>query len=73
MKIECLLSEKCSSEAALLQNVHKAVALSKSNAEVSVTRLSDAEATARGLKGSPTVLVSGREVEPLRDGLTGFS
>jgi hypothetical protein len=71
VKIECCMSLRCGSEDALRGNIEKALALEAVEAEVLVRRLGDEEAGALGLKGSPTVFINGKEVEPVA--AAGFS
>ncbi|MEJ2696378.1 MAG: hypothetical protein P8013_06990 [Candidatus Sulfobium sp.] len=71
MKIDCYLSQKCGAEAALRENIRKALTREDMEAEVSFHRLSDVEASLKGLKGSPAIFVNGREVQPRE--LTGFT
>lgn len=71
MKIECYMSMRCGSEEALRDNVREAVALEGVRAEVLFRRLSDEEAASLGLRGSPSVLVDGEDVEPAE--VSGFA
>jgi len=71
MKIECYISLGCGSEEALRENVKKAVELEGSAAEIIFRRITDEEASALGLNGSPSVFINGKDIEPQE--LTGFS
>ncbi|HEX8948620.1 MAG TPA: hypothetical protein VF790_06640 [Dissulfurispiraceae bacterium] len=71
MKIECYLSVGCSSEEALRGNIRAALSLEGIDAEVTFSRIKEEEASVRGLKGSPSVLVDGRDIDP--QGMSGFS
>lgn len=71
MQIDCYLSESCASENVLRENIRQALAQEAADAVVIFSRISDGEAAARGLKGSPSVLINGREVQPVD--VQGFS
>jgi len=71
MKIDCYLSSGCASENALRENLNKALELEAVEAQVNVRRITDAEAEAFGLKGSPSVLINGKDVQPVN--VQGFS
>jgi hypothetical protein len=71
MKIDCYLSKGCSSEDALRKNIHQALVQEAVDAEVSFYRISDSEAEQCGLKGSPSVLINGRDIQPVD--VQGFS
>lgn len=71
MKIECYLSLTCGSEDALRENVRIALALEAVNADVSFRRISNTEANALGLRGSPSVLIDGTDIQPAN--VEGFS
>jgi hypothetical protein len=71
MKIDCYLSSGCASENALRENLDQALELEAVEAQVNFRRITDAEAAALGLKGSPSVLIDGREVQPVN--VQGFS
>lgn len=71
MKIECYLSVGCASEESLRENIKAALSLEGADAEVTFRRIKDEEAYALGLKGSPSVLINGNDVEPQE--LNGFS
>ncbi len=64
MRIDCYMSERCGSEAALKENIKKALGFEGLEAEVSFSRVTDVEAAERGLRGSPSVFVDGEEVQP---------
>ena len=63
MKIECFLAEGCGSKADLEKNVRKAIEAEGVAAEVSFHELSSEEAEKKGIGGSPTVWVDGRDLE----------
>ena len=71
MRIECYLSPRCSSEEDLRKNINLALIIEKVQAEVSFQRIEDDNAMSLGLKGSPSVFIDGKELQPLRT--TGFS
>lgn len=71
MKIECYMSPGCGSEESLRENIKAAILLECAGAEVVFRRIKDEEAYALGLKGSPSVLINGKDIEP--QDLTGFS
>jgi hypothetical protein len=71
MKIDCYLSPGCGSEDALRENITRALLLEKIEAEVHFHRIDDAQAAALGLKGSPSVFIDGKELQP--QGAVGFS
>ena len=71
MKIDCYLSKGCASENALRENLNRALELEAVEAQVNFRRITDAEAADLGLKGSPSVLVNGEDVQPMD--LQGFS
>jgi hypothetical protein len=71
MKIDCYLSKGCATEESLKANI--AIALEKEGikAKVIFYRMNDAEALSRGLSGSPSVFINGKELQPT--GTIGFS
>ena len=71
MKIGCYLSLGCASEAALKINIDLALEKEGLQAEVNFYRINDAEALSRGLSGSPSVFINGKELQP--SGTVGFS
>jgi hypothetical protein len=71
MKIDCYLSKGCASEDTLRENISQALDRESMNAVVKFYRITDKEAEALGLKGSPAVLINGREIQPLN--IQGFS
>ena len=71
MKIDCYLSPECASEEALRENITRALAIEKLEAELSIHRIDDEKAIALGLTGSPSVFINKKELQPQR--LVGFS
>ena len=64
MKIECYLSPGCAAEPGLRNNLDKALLLAQIEASVSFYRIEDEEAVARGLSGSPSIFINGKELQP---------
>ncbi|MHB1391050.1 MAG: thioredoxin domain-containing protein [Thermoleophilia bacterium] len=71
MKISCYLSLGCGSEEELRANIDLALRAENISAEVSLERIDDQKAASRGLSGSPTVLIDGKELQPVTG--SGFS
>jgi hypothetical protein len=71
MKIDCYISEGCSSEEALNVNLREALKLEETAATIKIHRMSDAEAKRLGLMGSPSVFIDGIDILPAA--LPGFS
>jgi hypothetical protein len=71
MTIDCYLSEGCASEDALRENLNQALGLEAVEAQVNFRRITDEEAADLGLKGSPSVLINGKDVQPVD--VQGFS
>jgi len=71
LTIDCYLSQGCQSEEALKENIALALEKEGLQAEVNFFRINDAEALSRGLSGSPSVFINGKEIQP--SGTVGFS
>jgi hypothetical protein len=71
MTIDCYLSGGCASETALRENLKRALELEAVEARVNFRRIADEEAADLGLRGSPSVLVNGKDVQPAD--MQGFS
>jgi len=71
LHIDCYLSQGCKSEEALKINIAIALEKEDTKAEYNFYRINDAEALSRGLSGSPSVFINGRELQPT--GTVGFS
>jgi hypothetical protein len=71
MKIECYMSTGYGAEEPLRANVKAAVEMERIDTEVIFRRITDDEALSLGLRGSPSVLINGVDIEPQE--LTGFS
>jgi hypothetical protein len=65
------MSFGCGSEEELRDNISKALTLEKIEAKVKFYRITDDEADTKGLKGSPSVLVDGVDIQPAD--IIGFS
>jgi hypothetical protein len=67
------LSLGCGAEGALRENLNlnEAIELEEVKAQVNFRRISDIEAAQLGLKGSPSVLINGKEIQPTD--VQGFS
>lgn len=72
MNIDCYLSKTCGSEDALMEAILEALALEGAEAEALVHRIDEDEAGRLGLRGSPSVLINGRDIEPAPPEFTGF-
>jgi len=70
IKIDCYLSQGCASEESLKTNITSALKKEGLQAEVNFYRINDAEALSRGLSGSPSIFINGKELQPL--GTAGF-
>jgi hypothetical protein len=55
----------------LLENIKRALAIEKIEANLSLTRIDDNKAMVLGVTGSPSVFINGKELQP--QGLVGFS
>lgn len=71
MKIDCYISEYCSSEEALRKNVMEALRLDRMNATVNFHTISEREAQQLGLLGSPSLRIDGKDILP--GTIPGFS
>ncbi len=71
MKMECYMSSGCGSELAVRRNIEAALKLEGVSAETVFRRITEDEAMALGLRGSPSVLIDGKDVD-LRE-IPGFS
>ena len=71
MKIDCYISQGCGSEDALKEKIDRALAAEKIQAEVNIHRITDEKAAELKLSGSPSVFISGKELQA--SGTTGFS
>jgi hypothetical protein len=71
VKIYCYVSQGCGSEAALRENMARALDAEKISAEVVIHRIGDLQAAALKLSGSPSIFIDGKELQP--QGTVGFS
>jgi alkyl hydroperoxide reductase subunit AhpF len=71
LEIDCYLSQGCQSEKALRISIAAAVEREGKKAKVNVYRIYADEAMSRGLSGSPSIFINGKELQPL--GTAGFS
>ena len=71
MNIDCYLSHGCGSREALRENITRALALEKVEAQVTYYTISDKDAVVLRLSGSPSVFIDGEELQPQKE--IGFS
>jgi hypothetical protein len=71
MKIDCYLSLLCGAEKDLRENILSALTLEEIKAEMNFYRIDDSEALDLGLRGSPSILINGEDIQPAED--KGFS
>jgi hypothetical protein len=64
MVIDCYISEGCSSEEALRENVMEALELEAVDASVNFRIINETEAESLGLMGSPSILINGNDIIP---------
>lgn len=65
------MSSNCGSEDSLKEIIFKALNMENLKAEVNFYRIDSEQAIAIGLRGSPSVLVDGEDIQPID--ITGFS
>lgn len=71
MKIECYISQGCTSLEQLRANIEQALEEGGIEAEIFYHRISDEKAMEMKLTGSPTILVNGSDIFP--GGTPGFA
>jgi hypothetical protein len=71
MIIDCYVSESCSSEDALRENVMEALELEAVDASVNFRTINEIESERLGLMGSPSILINGKDIIP--GDIPGFS
>ncbi|HOL05247.1 MAG TPA: hypothetical protein PK864_02240 [Syntrophorhabdaceae bacterium] len=71
IKIDCYLSLGCPSEEALRKNIRDALEEENTRADVNISRIDDIKASLLGIKGSPSVYINGKELQP--QDIQGFS
>jgi len=64
MKIDCYISETCSSEPQLRQNLKDALSETGITSEIEFHRIGEQEARSIGIMGSPSVLIDGIDILP---------
>ena len=64
MKIDCYISEGCSSEAQLRENLDAALTDIPVKPDIRFNRISEEEALEKGVAGSPTVMINGFDILP---------
>ncbi len=64
MKIDCYISEGCSSEDALKKNIDEAIKLESINVQVNIHKIDETEGKKLKLMGSPSVLINGEDILP---------
>ena len=64
MKIDCYISEGCSSEEGLKKNIDEAITHESIDAEVIIHKIDETEAKRLKLMGSPSVLINGEDILP---------
>jgi hypothetical protein len=71
LKIDCYLSHTCGAGDELREKIFEALAGEGLQAEVRFHRIDEKEAASLGLRGSPSVLINGEDIQPID--VTGFS
>ena len=66
MRIDCFISPTCSSEKDLKQNIDTALEAERMDAEVIFSVVNELEAARLGLKGSPSILINGTDIQPIQ-------
>lgn len=64
MKIDCFISDECSSEAQLRENLNAALTDSSVSPDIQFHRINEEEAKRKGLMGSPSVLINDVDILP---------
>jgi hypothetical protein len=65
MRIDCYISLDCASGKPLEKNIYKALELEKVDAEVIFSVINELEAARFGFKGSPSVFIDGKDIQPV--------
>lgn len=71
MTIDCYLSSACISKDSLMDTIQRALEIDDTRADVTFYRITDEEAAELGLKGSPSILINGKILQPIET--QGFS
>jgi hypothetical protein len=64
MKIDCYISEECSSESQLRVNLDEALTDISVKPDIRFYRIGEEEALKKGIAGSPTVMINGIDIIP---------
>ena len=64
-KIDCYLSPNCASGETLRKNIYRALELEEIEAEVTFSVVDETEAIRLSLKGSPSILINGTDIQPV--------
>jgi hypothetical protein len=65
MRIDCYISFSCASKEPLRQNIDEALDLEAVDAEVIFSVVNELEAARLGLRGSPSILINGDDIQPV--------
>jgi hypothetical protein len=71
MRIDCYISLSCLSKEPLRKNIEEALYLEAMDAEIVFSMVSESEASTLGLRGSPSILINGDDIQPVET--PGFS
>jgi len=71
VRIDCYMSLTCGAEEGLRVNISQALEMEGLQAEVQFYRINDIQAAALGFRGSPSVLIDGKDIQPAD--VAGFS
>jgi hypothetical protein len=71
VRIGCYLSFSCGTEKSLRENISRALVSDSLQAEVQFYRITDTQAETLGLRGSPSMLTDGKDIQPAD--VAGFS
>jgi glutaredoxin len=64
MKVEVFALPDCPYGEPAVENVRKALAVENIEVDVSFERISEQEGLSKGLSGSPSVVINGKELQP---------
>jgi hypothetical protein len=65
MRIDCYLSPGCASKEPLRKNIEEALDLEAADSEVIFSMVNELEASSLGLRGSPSILIDGDDIQPV--------
>jgi len=65
IRIDCYLSPECASRESLKANIDRALELEEIEADVTFSVVDETEANKLGLKGSPSILINGSDIQPV--------